>query len=65
VAKPFALGARLIDAPGTALRLMLAHAISGSGGWQVRADPQTAKNEAIAAVFRLQVGPADSYAKPL
>jgi ParB family chromosome partitioning protein len=43
-----AVGARLLDEPGTALRLMLAHAISGSGGWQVRADPQTAKNEAIA-----------------
>jgi ParB family chromosome partitioning protein len=43
-----AVAARLLDAPGTALRLMLAHAISGSGGWQVRADPQTAKNEGIA-----------------
>ena len=42
------VAARLLDAPGTALRLMLAHAISGSGGWQVRADPQTAKNEGIA-----------------
>jgi len=43
-----AVAARLLDEPGTSLRLMLAHAISGSGLWQVRADPQTAKNEAIA-----------------
>jgi ParB family chromosome partitioning protein len=43
-----AVAARLLDESGTALRLMLAHAISGSGGWQVRADPQTAKNEGIA-----------------
>ena len=43
-----AVAARLIDAPCAALRLMLAHAISGSGGWQVRADPQTAKNVSIA-----------------
>ena len=43
-----AVRARLLDESGTALRLMVAHAISGSGRWQVRADPQTAKNEAIA-----------------
>jgi ParB family chromosome partitioning protein len=43
-----AVAARLLDEPGIALRLMLAHAISGSGHWQVRADPQTTKNESIA-----------------
>jgi ParB family chromosome partitioning protein len=43
-----AVCARLLDEPRVALRLMVAHAISGSGRWQVRADPQTAKNEAIA-----------------
>jgi ParB family chromosome partitioning protein len=43
-----AVRARLLDAPSVALRLMVAHAISSSGRWQVRADPQTAKNEAIA-----------------
>jgi ParB family chromosome partitioning protein len=43
-----AVRARLLDEPAVVLRLMLAHAISGSGRWQVRADPQTAKNEAIA-----------------
>ena len=43
-----AVRARLLDESATALRLMLAHAISGSGRWQVRVDPQTAKNESIA-----------------
>ena len=43
-----AVRARLLDEPGLALRLMVAHAISGSGKWQVRADPQTAKNDSIA-----------------
>jgi ParB family chromosome partitioning protein len=43
-----AVAARLLDEPGTALRLMLAHAVSGSGLWQVRADPQVTKNEGIA-----------------
>ena len=43
-----AVRARLLDEPGMALRLMVAHAISGSGRWQVRADRQTAKNESIA-----------------
>jgi ParB family chromosome partitioning protein len=42
-----AVRARLLDETGVALRLMVAHAISGSGRWQVRADPQTAKNDAI------------------
>ncbi len=42
-----AVAARLLDEPGAALRLMLAHAISGSGLWQVRADLQQAKNEGI------------------
>jgi len=40
--------ARLLEAPGAALRLMLAHAIGGSGLWQVRAERQLAKNEGIA-----------------
>lgn len=43
-----AVAARLLDMPGVALLLMLAHAIGGSGLWQVRADPRTAKNEGIA-----------------
>lgn len=43
-----AVRSRLLDEPGAALRLMVAHAIGGSGRWQVRADPQTAKNDSIA-----------------
>ncbi|MEZ5832896.1 MAG: ParB/RepB/Spo0J family partition protein [Dongiaceae bacterium] len=43
-----AVRASLLDESGTALRLMLAHAICGSGRWQVRADPQVAKNDSIA-----------------
>jgi ParB family chromosome partitioning protein len=44
-----AVRVRLLDQPGVALRLMVAHAIAGSELWQVRAEPQAAKNEAIAA----------------
>jgi ParB family chromosome partitioning protein len=43
-----AVAARLLEGPETSLRLMLAHAISGSSLWQVRADPQSARNEGIA-----------------
>jgi ParB family chromosome partitioning protein len=39
----------LLDHPGAALRLMVAHAIVGSGLWTVRVEPQRAANEAIAA----------------
>ncbi|RTM09965.1 MAG: ParB/RepB/Spo0J family partition protein [Hyphomicrobiales bacterium] len=39
----------LLDHPGAALRLMVAHAIVGSSLWTVRVEPQRAANEAIAA----------------
>ncbi|RAZ72891.1 ParB/RepB/Spo0J family partition protein [Mesorhizobium atlanticum] len=39
----------LLDHPGVALRLMLAHAIVGSSLWTVRVEPQRAANEAVAA----------------
>ena len=39
----------VIAHPGVALRLMVAHAVAASGHWQVRADPQQARTEAIAA----------------
>ncbi|CDX12625.1 conserved hypothetical protein [Mesorhizobium plurifarium] len=39
----------LLDHPGTALRLMVAHAIVGSSLWQVRPDPQRAANETVGA----------------
>jgi len=40
-----AVRAALIDHPGVALRLMVAHAIAGSPLWTVRPEPQTARNE--------------------
>ena len=39
----------LLDHPGVALRLMVAHAIAGSRLWQVKPDPQFAKSEATLA----------------
>lgn len=39
----------LLDHPGAALRLMVAHAIAGSSLWQVRPEPQRAANEIVAA----------------
>ncbi|WP_027038494.1 ParB/RepB/Spo0J family partition protein [Mesorhizobium ciceri] len=44
-----AVRAGLLDHPGTALRLMVAHAIAGSSLWQVRCEPQRAANETVAA----------------
>ena len=38
----------LLANPGTALRLLIAHAVAASGHWQVKAEPQQAKSEAIA-----------------
>lgn len=38
----------LLAHPGTALRLMVAHAVASSGNWQVNADPQQARSEDIA-----------------
>ncbi|WP_244421573.1 hypothetical protein [Allomesorhizobium alhagi] len=37
-----ALRGAMLDHPGIALRLMVAHAITGSGLWQVRPEPQRA-----------------------
>lgn len=39
----------LLAHPDTAFRLMLAHAMAASGHWQVRAERQQARSEAIAA----------------
>ncbi|WP_246094026.1 ParB N-terminal domain-containing protein [Mesorhizobium sp. 10.2.3] len=39
----------MLDHPGVALRLMVAHAIAGSGLWQVRREPQRTANGAVAA----------------
>jgi ParB family chromosome partitioning protein len=39
----------LLDHPGAALRLMVAHVIGGSGLWHVKAEPRQAKSREIAA----------------
>ena len=39
--------AALTDHPGLALRLMVAHAISGSPLWSVRVEPQSARQDAV------------------
>ena len=38
----------LLAHPGTALRLLVAHAVAASGQWQIKAEPQQVRNEAIA-----------------
>lgn len=43
-----AVRAKLLDAPQVALRLMVAHAITGSHLWSVRVEPQRAEKEATA-----------------
>ena len=43
-----AVRARLLDRPALALRLMIAHAITGSGLWSVRVEPQRSDRPAIA-----------------
>ncbi|WP_244439989.1 hypothetical protein [Mesorhizobium metallidurans] len=43
----------MLDRPGVALRLMVAHPITGSGLWQVRREPQRTGNEAVAASLLL------------
>jgi len=42
-----AVRAVLADAPGVALRLMVAHAIVGSPLWSVRVEPQATRNDAV------------------
>lgn len=44
-----AVRAAMLDHPGVALRLMVAHAITGSALWSVTPEPQQARNAAIAA----------------
>jgi ParB family chromosome partitioning protein len=40
-----AVRAALVEHPGTALRLLIAHAITGSPYWTVRPEPQSAKSD--------------------
>ena len=42
----------LLGKPDVAVRLMIAHALAASGHWRVRAEPQAAKSEAIAASLK-------------
>jgi len=44
-----AVRAALTGHPGVALRLMVAHAIAGSPLWRVEPEPQTTRNEEVAA----------------
>ena len=53
----------LLDHPGTALRLMVAHAIAGSGLWSVKPEPQQTRNEAIAASLAASASEAAFAAK--
>ena len=47
-----AVRVELLQHPGLAMRLMVAHAIAGSGLWQVEREPQCAGSEAIAKSIR-------------
>lgn len=44
-----AVRAAMLDHPAVALRLVVAHAITGSGLWQVRPEPQRAATETVTA----------------
>jgi ParB family chromosome partitioning protein len=50
--------AALTDHPGLALRLMVAHAICGSPLWSVRAEPQSARQDAVRESLETSVGEA-------
>jgi ParB family transcriptional regulator, chromosome partitioning protein len=58
-----AVRAELADQPGVALRLMVAHAITGSKLWTVKPEPQQTRNEAIAASLTASVAEAAFTAK--
>ena len=58
-----AIRVALLDHPGTALRLMVAHAIAGSGLWSVKPEPQQTRNEAIAASLAASASEAAFAAK--
>ncbi|MEL6859799.1 MAG: hypothetical protein AAGL97_09755 [Pseudomonadota bacterium] len=51
-----AAGASLLDAPAVALRLMVAHAMTGSALWDVRPQPDNIRKESTAA--SLETAPA-------
>ncbi|HEX8300267.1 ParB/RepB/Spo0J family partition protein [Sphingomonas sp.] len=53
-----AVRARLVNQPGLALRLMIAHAITNSGLWMVKVDPQRADKPATAESIETSQGEA-------
>jgi ParB family chromosome partitioning protein len=55
--------AALAGQPGVAFRLMVAHAIAGSGLWSVKAEPQQATNEATAKSLAASAAEAAFEAK--
>ncbi|TPG48076.1 ParB/RepB/Spo0J family partition protein [Sphingomonas glacialis] len=58
-----AVRAALTDTPGVALRLMVAHAITGSPLWAVRPEPQLARNDAVTESVENARGEADFDAR--
>ena len=58
-----AVRAAVLDHPGVALRLMVAHAITGSRLWKIKPEPQEARHEAIAASLAASVSEAVFAAK--
>src|SRR3546814_5817767 len=50
--------AALLDRPGSALRLMLAHAVAGSSLWAIRPEPQTARHDEVAQSLAASRGEA-------
>ena len=53
-----AVRAALLDRPGIALRLMLAHAVAGSSLWAIRPEPQTARHDEVAQSLAASRGEA-------
>lgn len=53
-----AVRAELTDHPAVALRLMVAHAIAGSPLWNVRAEPQSAKDDDVRESVEISRGEA-------
>jgi ParB family chromosome partitioning protein len=58
-----AVRAELADHPGVALRLMVAHAITGSKLWTVELEPQQTRNKDIADSVANSIGTAAFNAK--
>lgn len=53
-----AVRAALLGASGVALRMMVAHAITGSPLWTVRPDPQSTRNDKVAESVETSLGEA-------